>query len=80
MRFFYIFIFLFANTLFAQVRLPKLVSDGMVLQRNSKVPIWGWASEGEAIEVRFQQKDYQTSTKNGKWKILLENPLLQKLL
>ncbi|MCL6217452.1 sialate O-acetylesterase [Zunongwangia pacifica] len=74
MRFFYIFIFLFANTLFAQVRLPKLVSDGMVLQRNSIVPIWGWASEGEAIEVRFQQKDYQTSTKNGKWKILLENP------
>ena len=74
MRFFYIFIFLFANTLFAQVRLPKLVSDGMVLQRNSNVRIWGWASEGEDIEVSFQQRNYKTSTKNGKWEILLENP------
>tara|TARA_B100000953_G_scaffold62714_1_gene50016 strand:+ start:2203 stop:4122 length:1920 start_codon:yes stop_codon:yes gene_type:complete len=74
MRFFYIFIFLFANTLFAQVRLPKLVSDGMVLQRNSNVRIWGWASEGEDIEVSFQQRNYNTSTKNGKWEILLENP------
>ncbi|WP_417888176.1 sialate O-acetylesterase [Zunongwangia sp.] len=73
MRFFYIFIFLFANTLFAQVRLPKLVSDGMVLQRNSNVRIWGWASEEEQINVNFQQKSYRTIAEKGKWEILLEN-------
>ncbi len=28
---------------FGQVKLPKLVSDGMVLQRNTDVKIWGWA-------------------------------------
>ncbi|MDN3594447.1 sialate O-acetylesterase [Zunongwangia endophytica] len=74
MRFFYIFIFLFANTLFAQVRLPKLVSDGMVLQRNSNVRIWGWASEGEQINVNFHQKSYRTIAENGKWEVFLENP------
>src|SRR5476649_1086501 len=36
----------------AQVRLPKLVSDGMVLQRDAKVNIWGWASPGEKVDVK----------------------------
>jgi len=28
---------------FSQVRLPRLVSDGMVLQRDANDKIWGWA-------------------------------------
>ncbi|MFC6859478.1 sialate O-acetylesterase [Zunongwangia atlantica] len=74
MRFFYLLLFLFTNTLLAQVRLPKLVSDGMVLQRNSNVRIWGWASEGEAVEIKFQQKTYKTNSEGGKWEIFLEDP------
>ncbi len=32
--------------------LPKVFSDGMILQRNTDVPIWGWATPGRKIEVR----------------------------
>jgi sialate O-acetylesterase len=36
----------FAFTLNAQLRLPKLVSDGMILQRQTALKIWGWDNEG----------------------------------
>lgn len=40
----------------AKVRLPRLVSDRMVLQRDVELKIWGWASPGEKVTVRFQGK------------------------
>jgi sialate O-acetylesterase len=56
----------------AQVRLPKLVSDGMVLQRDTKVNIWGWAKPGEKVALKFNGKTYQTATgTDGKWQISL---------
>jgi sialate O-acetylesterase len=56
----------------AQVRLPQLVSDGMVLQRDTKLNIWGWASPGEKINIKFHQKNYKTTTlPNGKWSVLI---------
>jgi sialate O-acetylesterase len=56
----------------AQVRLPKLISDGMVLQRDSKLNIWGWASPGEKLSVQFKSKSYKTTAdKDGKWTIVL---------
>jgi len=33
----------------ADVRLPNLFSDNMVLQQQTKVPVWGWADEGEEV-------------------------------
>ncbi|MEW6073492.1 MAG: sialate O-acetylesterase [Planctomycetota bacterium] len=36
----------------ADVRLPSLFSDGMVLQRDSLAPIWGWAAPGERVSLR----------------------------
>ncbi len=55
-----------------QVRLPQLISDGMVLQRDAKVNIWGWASPGEKVNVKFMGKNYNAVTgKDGKWKIVL---------
>ena len=35
----------------AEVRLPALISDGMVLQQGENVRIWGWADPGERVEV-----------------------------
>ncbi|MGE6353955.1 sialate O-acetylesterase [Flavobacterium sp. NPDC079362] len=56
----------------AQIKLPRLISDGMVLQRNTKVKIWGWASAKEKIEITFNNKTYKTVTTNeGKWMIVL---------
>lgn len=37
----------------AKVRLPRLVSNKMVLQRDTELKIWGWASPGEKVIVRF---------------------------
>ncbi|MFD2570554.1 sialate O-acetylesterase [Spirosoma soli] len=56
----------------AQLRLPKLISDGMVLQRDAALKIWGWANAGEKITVRFNRKTYKTITgSNGKWLLTL---------
>lgn len=56
----------------AKVKLPALVSDGMVLQRDQKLNIWGKADAGEKVEVKFLNKNYKTTAdKNGNWKILL---------
>lgn len=56
----------------AEVRLPALVSDGMVLQRAQKVKIWGWAAPDEKVTVKFLQKKYSVNTANdGKWQIVL---------
>ncbi len=57
---------------FAQVRLPRLISDGMVLQRNVDVKIWGWASFGEKIVVQFLGNEYQTEADtSGLWEVNL---------
>nr|WP_315158562.1 sialate O-acetylesterase [uncultured Flavobacterium sp.] len=57
----------------ANVKLPKLVGDKMVLQRDVKIPIWGWASAGEKISVDFLGSKYKTITaKDGKWKLELK--------
>lgn len=54
--------------IFGQIRLPQLVRDSMVLQRDAKVNIWGWASAGENISASFNGKKYQAKADaNGQW-------------
>lgn len=56
----------------AEVRLPKLVSDGMVLQRNIPLNIWGWADPGEQITLTFRDKTISAvPDQTGKWRITL---------
>jgi sialate O-acetylesterase len=63
---------LFVSPVIAQIKLPKLISDGMVLQRSETITLWGWASPQEKINLSFKQKTYQTTTdQNGKWAIKL---------
>lgn len=65
------FAFLISKTN-GEVKLPKLVADGMVLQRNVPVKIWGWASPGEKITVSFLNKKFSaTSDTNGNWFVML---------
>lgn len=68
-----LFVFMAAQLFsFSQVRLPKLISDGMVLQRDAKIKIWGWAKPGEKISVQFLDKKYKTITAaNGQWSLQL---------
>lgn len=56
----------------AKITLPTLVSDGMVLQRNQKLNVWGKADAGEKVEVKFLNKNYKTTAdQTGNWKITL---------
>ncbi|PSR56046.1 9-O-acetylesterase [Adhaeribacter arboris] len=67
-----IFFFSVSCISWANVRLPKLVSDNMVLQRNRKVPVWGWADKGEKVTVQFKNKTYSAvPDATGKWLVNL---------
>jgi sialate O-acetylesterase len=58
----------------ADVRLPALVSDGMVLQERTRVRVWGWADEGETVKVTFRGQSAEAHAQGGKWAVML-NPL-----
>ena len=42
--------------------------DSMILQRDTKINIWGWASPNEKINIKFNGKNYKATTgADGKW-------------
>lgn len=56
----------------AEVRVPALFSAGMVLQHGKPVPVWGWATPGEPITVRFQSQTVATKADaQGAWRVEL---------
>ncbi len=58
----------------ADVRMPKIFSDSMVLQRETASPVWGWADDGEKVTVEFAgQKKEAVADENGKWMIKLDS-------
>lgn len=56
----------------AEVRLPGLFSDHMVLQQGAAVPVWGWADDGEAIRIEIQGQTARTTCRDGQWKVSLK--------
>lgn len=53
--------------------LSSILSDGMVLQRNEKVGIWGKAGAGQAVQIRFNEKKYEVlADPAGNWRIDLD--------
>jgi len=61
---------LFALLAQAEIKLPKIFADHMVLQRGQEIPIWGWADPRERVEVTFQNQTYKTrADKAGKWEL-----------
>ena len=64
---------LMSQSIFAHVKLPRLFSDNMVLQRGKPIPIWGWAAAKEKITVQLKGQTKTTITgADGKWKIYLD--------
>jgi sialate O-acetylesterase len=57
----------------ADVRMPKIFSDNMVMQQGMSVPIWGWADDGEQITVQCQGQRVATVARNGRWMVRLAN-------
>jgi sialate O-acetylesterase len=64
--------FLFAAQVQADVKLPSIFSDNMVLQQGINVPIWGWADDGEAVTVQFREQRVSAKVVNGKWSVKLK--------
>lgn len=57
---------------FCEIRLPRLISDGAVLQRDTELSLWGWASPQEAIVLHFDGRSYSTQAdETGTWRIQL---------
>ncbi len=63
---------LFSEGIKAEVRLPRLISSGMVLQRDVPLKIWGWAGPKEKVKVVFLGKAYETrADAQGNWNVEL---------
>ncbi|HEX8186801.1 MAG TPA: sialate O-acetylesterase [Pyrinomonadaceae bacterium] len=57
----------------ADVSLPDVLSDSMVLQRGVRVPVWGTAAPGEAVTVNFAgQTKRTTAGADGRWRVWLD--------
>ena len=56
----------------AEVRLPKVFSSHMVLQREMPLAVWGWAQPGETVTVEVaSEKAQATANERGEWKATL---------
>ena len=54
----------------AQLRLPAIFADGMVMQRNAAIPVWGWGTPGDKIKVTLANKTKTVKVgKDGAWKV-----------
>ncbi len=74
--FFVLFASIFHHSL-AQLKLPSLIGDNMVLQRNSTVPLWGWSTPGTIITIQtdWDNSNYSGKTaENGRWIVNVETP------
>lgn len=57
----------------ADVRVAKIFSDHMVLQRDRPAPVWGWATPGQAITVTLAgQSKLATADAQGRWRVTLD--------
>ena len=64
--------FCVAAPISADVRLPQIFGDHMVLQRDQPIPVWGWADPGEEVSVELGGKAVSTVAGNdGKWMVKL---------
>ena len=58
------------------LRLPKILGSNMVLQRNSKIKIWGWAKAGSTVSVKGSWLDTSETGKvgqDGSWNVFLQS-------
>lgn len=54
------------------ITLPQIFGNGMVLQRDLPIPVWGNANPGEEIMVLFNQSTTKVvANENGQWKVEL---------
>lgn len=66
-------VLLAAASVQADVRLPKIFGDHMVLQQKLPIQVWGWADNGEEVTVTIgEKKATATAAADGKWRVTLD--------
>ena len=61
-------LFLFQSLCYAQVSLPKVFGDNMVLQRGIAIPVWGKAKPGSVVIAKLgKERISAKADKEGKW-------------
>ena len=61
-------LFLLSAHTYSQVKLPAIIRDSMILQRDDYINIWGWASKNEKVKIKFNGKNYRAvGGADGKW-------------
>ncbi len=66
-----------AGAALADIRLPLIIGDNMVLQQNQKTTIWGWADPGEEVMVGVSWHNMKwavTAGRNGRWEYKMNPP------
>ncbi len=77
---FFLFVNIIAITCFnasAEVRLPAIIGNHMVLQQKSDVKLWGWCDPSEKIKVNLSADTINYNTignADGKWLIIIKTP------
>ena len=51
----------------AELQLPALFCDNMVLQQGMPLPVWGWADDGEVVTIKFRHQKITAKTQNLRW-------------
>lgn len=74
LRFFFLSLLLFCTSgLVAQLKIPAVFSDNMVLQREKPLPVWGKASPGTSVTVSFlAQQKTAAANKDSNWSVTLD--------
>ena len=68
-----LFLLVAATSASAQLKLPALVGDHMVLQQGKPLPIWGWSAAGEEVTVTLGDQSATTvAGEDGRWRLNLE--------
>ncbi|MEX0330213.1 MAG: sialate O-acetylesterase [Puniceicoccaceae bacterium] len=56
----------------AEISMPAVFSEGMVLQQGKPVKIWGWANSGEPVRVSFREQVHFVEAHDRRWEVSLE--------
>lgn len=73
----FLLVFSVKYSISAQVKLPALVADNMVLQQSAKVNLWGWAAPNEKISIHLGWNNLPAeiiADANGNWKTAVTTP------
>lgn len=74
----FLLLFVIALALHAELKLPAIFSNNMLLQQNTEVKLWGWADKGQTINISpsWSKQKYTTKADNSrKWNVTIPTPV-----